>query len=201
MKKIIFTFVVTAFTVMLQSCFLLEGMVKPSENPATAPKKEQRLAVGDTVNGKTIVWENTNGGGWKFLAMGMPSDTMPWDLDTSKYFSSQGISSDIGRGKANSIILKREFESNGSKLHTEYDCAVMYCISKGGWLPSRDEAEKVAQFTDKDFWTSNYSADSIAFYYSPMQKSLQSKFRNDRKSVVTIPIFYLDSKGNVVEPY
>lgn len=209
MKKLgyITAFVCSAF--IIQSCFLLDGIIISEERPERQeeerPERQEmevkRLSVGDKVGEKTIVWENTRGGSWRFLAMGIPSEPMPWDLNSSKYISSSGLSTAMGRGKENSIFLKREFESGDSKLHTPYNCAVMYCIAKDGWLPSRDEAEKIGQFTGKNFWTSNCDASANAFYYSPLQKSLQSKFRNDRNSIVTIPVYYLDADGRSVQPY
>ncbi len=179
---------------LFSSCAFLEEL-------AVSPDKPSRsLSVGDRVGDKTIVWVNTGAGSWRFLAMGTPSEPMPWDLDTSGFISTKYLSSKIGDGKENSIFLKREFESGGSKLHTAQNSAVMYCIARGGWLPSRDEAEKIAQFTSKDFWTSHCDASSNAFYYSPLQKSLQSKFRNNRDSVVAIPVYYLNAQGNITEP-
>ena len=178
-----------AVALMLHGCFLFDEAIVP-----------RSFAVGDRVGNKTIVWENTGAGSWRFLAMGTPSEPMPWDLDSSRHISTKNIGSNIGDGKENSIFLKREFESNGSKLHTAKNSAVMYCIERGGWLPSRDEAEKIAQFTGKDFWTSHYEASSKAFYYSPLQKGLQSKWRSDRDPVVTIPVYYLDAWGNITEP-
>ena len=41
---------------------------------------------------------------------------------------------------------------------------------------------------------------SKAYYYSPLQRGLQSKWRNDRDSIVAIPVYYLDAQGNVTEP-
>nr|WP_230974287.1 MULTISPECIES: hypothetical protein [Treponema] len=189
--------VVTALVMLftLHGCFLFDGMIVPSE-----PVPERSLSVGDRVGNKTIVWENTGRGSWRFLAMGTPSEPMPWDLNSSRHISTKNIGSNMGDGKENSIFLKREFESNDSKLHTAKNSAVIYCIERGGWLPSRDEAEKIAQFTSKDFWTSHCEASSKAFYYSPLQKGLQSKWRNDREQVVAIPVYYLDAQGNITEP-
>lgn len=180
---------------LFSSCAFLEGIAASENKPAL-----RSLAVGDRVGDKTIVWENTGAGSWRFLAMGTPSEPMPWDLDTSKFISTRNLSSNIGSGKENSILLKNEFEANGSKLHTAANCAVMYCISRGGWLPSRDEAEKIAQFTSKDFWTSICEASAKAYYYSPLQRGMQSKWRNDRNSTVAIPVYYLDAQGNITEP-
>ena len=188
--------IVALMTLASTGCFLLGGITVP-ENP---PVPSRSYTVGDVLNGKTIVWENTGAGSWRFLAMGTPSEPMPWDLDSSRHISTKSIGSNIGDGKENSIFLKSEFESNGSKTHTVKNSAVMYCISRGGWLPSRDEAEKMAQFTSKDFWTSHYEASSKAFYYSPLQKGLQSKWRSDREPVVAIPVYYLDAQGNITEP-
>ena len=188
--------IVALMTLASTGCFLLGGITVP-ENP---PAPSRSYTVGDVLNGKTIVWENTGAGSWRFLAMGTPSEPMPWDLDSSRHISTKSIGSNIGDGKENSIFLKSEFESNGSKTHTVKNSAVMYCISRGGWLPSRDEAEKMAQFTSKDFWTSHYEASSKAFYYSPLQKGLQSKWRSDREPVVAIPVYYLDAQGNITEP-
>ena len=180
----------------LHGCFFLDGMTI-SERPLEPAKS---YSAGDVLNGKTIVWVNTGAGSWKFLAMGTPSEPMPWDLDNSRHISAKSIGSSIGDGKENSIFLKHEFEANGSKMRTAKNSAVIYCIDRGGWLPSRDEAEKMAQFTSKDFWTSHYEPSSKAFYYSPLQKGLQSKWRDDRESVVTIPVYYLDAQGNITEP-
>ena len=187
--------ITAALIVLLFSgCAFLEGMAASPDRPSRS------LSVGDRVGDKTIVWENTGAGSWKFLAMGTPSEPMPWDLDSSRHISIKNLSSGMGDGTENSIFLKREFESNGSKTHTVKNSAVMYCISRGGWLPSRDEAEKIAQFTSKDFWTSHCEASSKAYYYSPLQRGLQSKWRNDREPVVAIPVYYLDAQGNVTEP-
>ncbi|WP_255823525.1 hypothetical protein [Treponema putidum] len=122
--------ITTALIALLfSSCAFLEGMAVPEDKPAV-----RQLAVGDRVGDKTIVWENTGAGSWRFLAMGTPSEPMPWDLNSSKFISVKNLSSDIGAGKENSIFLKAEFEANGSKTHTAANCAVMYCVSKGGWL-------------------------------------------------------------------
>jgi len=181
---------------LFSSCAFLEGLTLPEEKPTP----EKSYSAGDTLNGKTIVWVNTGAGRWRFLAIGTPSEPMPWDLNASHHISTKYLSSSMGAGKENSIFLKNEFESGGSKTHTAQNSAVMYCISRGGWLPSRDEAEKIAQFTSKDFWTSQCDASSFAFYYSPLQKGLQSKWRNDRNSIVAIPVYYLDALGNITEP-
>lgn len=181
---------------LLQGCIFFRDFSVPDEQPAA-----RALAVGDQVGGKTIVWVNTGSGSWTYLAMGIPSEPMPWDMDNSRHISTKSISSNIGDGKENSIFLKYEFASAGAKMRTAKNSAVTYCIDRGGWLPSRDEAEKMAQFTSKDFWTSHYEASSKAFYYSPLQRGLQSKWRNERDFVVAIPVYYLDARGNTVEPY
>lgn len=186
------------FACVFTGCFLLGEVTVSEKAPEPAPAKV--LTVGDKVGEKTIVWENTGAGSWKFLAMGTPSEPMPWDLNDSQHISTKSIGSNIGDGKENSIVLKTEFEANGSKVHTAKNSAVMYCISRGGWLPSRDEAEKIAQFTSKDFWTSHFEPSSKAFYYSPLQKGLQSKWRSDREPVVAIPVYYLDAQGKITEP-
>ena len=190
---------VALLTLSFTGCFLFEQAVVPS-TPTTPSAPARSLAVGDKVGEKTIVWENTGRGSWRFLAMGTPSEPMPWDLDSSRHISTKNLSPDMGAGKENSIVLKTEFESNGSKTHTVKNSSVMYCISRGGWLPSRDEAEKMAQFTSKDFWTSLCEPSSKAYYYSPLQKGLQSKWRNDREPIVAIPVYYLDAQGNITEP-
>lgn len=184
-------------SLVLHGCFFLGEALIPEDS---SPARSKSLSVGDRVGDKTIVWENTGAGSWRFLAMGTPSEPMPWDLDSSRHISTKNIGSNIGDGKENSIFLKHEFESNGSKMHTAKNSAVTYCIDRGGWLPSRDEAEKIAQFTSKDFWTSHYEASSKAFYYSPLQKGLQSKWRSDREPVVAIPVYYLDAQGNITQP-
>ena len=183
---------------LLQGCIFFRDFSVPDEQPAPSARA---LAVGDQVGGKTIVWVNTGSGSWTYLAMGIPSEPMPWDMDNSRHISTKSISSNIGGGKENSIFLKYEFASAGAKMRTAKNSAVTYCIDRGGWLPSRDEAEKMAQFTSKDFWTSHYEASSKAFYYSPLQRGLQSKWRNERDFVVAIPVYYLDARGNTVEPY
>ena len=185
---------IIAASLILHGCFFLDEITAPEATPSKS------YSAGDVLNGKTIVWVNTGAGRWRFLAMGTPSNPMPWDLDTSRFISTKSLSSKIGDGKENSIFLKREFESGGSNMRTAQNNAVMYCISRGGWLPSRDEAEKIAQFTSTDFWTSHCDASSSAFYYSPLQQSLQSKFRNNRDSIVAIPVYYLDAQGNITEP-
>ena len=185
---------IIAASLILHGCFFLGEITAPEATPSKS------YSAGDVLNGKTIVWVNTGEGRWRFLAMGTPSNPMPWDLDTSRFISTKSLSSKIGDGKENSIFLKREFESGGSNMRTAQNNAVMYCISRGGWLPSRDEAEKIAQFTSTDFWTSHCDASSSAFYYSPLQQSLQSKFRNNRDSIVAIPVYYLDAQGNITEP-
>ena len=191
--------IVALLTLASTGCFLLDGLTV-SENPPAREEKQKSYSAGDTLNGKTIVWVNTGAGSWKFLAMGTPSEPMPWDLDSSRHINTKYLSSSMGAGKENSIFLKSEFESAGSKTHTVQNSAVMYCISRGGWLPSRDEAEKIAQFTSKDFWTSQCEASAKAYYYSPLQRGLQSKWRNDRDSIVAIPVYYLDAQGNITEP-
>ena len=182
--------------VALHGCFFLDGMTISE----SSPEPSKSYSAGDILNGKTIVWVNTGSGSWKFLAMGTPSEPMPWDLDNSRHISTKSIGSSIGDGKENSIFLKHTFGANGSKMRTAKNSAVTYCIDRGGWLPSRDEAEKMAQFTSRDFWTSHYEASSKAFYYSPLLKGLQSKWRDDRESVVAIPVYYLDAQGNITEP-
>ena len=191
---------------LFSSCAFLEELIL-SDNSSASSSTQSRQSTpsksyyaGDILNGKTIVWVNTGAGRWRYLAMGTPSEPMPWDLDSSRYISTKYLSSDMGAGKENSIFLKSEFESNSSKAHTVKNSAVMYCISRGGWLPSRDEAEKIAQFTSKDFWTSQCEASVKAYYYSPLQKGLQSKWRSDREPVVAIPVYYLDAQGNITEP-
>ena len=191
---------------LFSSCAFLEELIL-SDNSSASSSTQSRQSTpsksyyaGDILNGKTIVWVNTGAGRWRYLAMGTPSEPMPWDLDSSRYISTKYLSSDMGAGKENSIFLKSEFESNSSKAHTVKNSAVMYCISRGGWLPSRDEAEKIAQFTSKDFWTSQCEASAKAYYYSPLQRGLQSKWRNDRDSIVAIPVYYLDAQGNITEP-
>lgn len=192
MKKITYFLGLTLVVLSLQSCFLLGGTVQ-TESVA-------ELAVGSKVGEKTIIAMNPNSGSWKFLAMGTPSETMPWDLNASKYLTVSYLSTDIGRGKANTIDLRAQFEENGSKTHTAENCAAIYCMQRGGWLPSRDEAAKVAEFTSVKFWTSNAEATSKAYFYNPISQHAETAFRNERRTIVTIPVYYLDALGNVVEP-
>lgn len=192
---------------IFSSCAFLEELIISDNSSASSSSTQSRQSTpsksyyaGDILNGKTIVWVNTGAGRWRYLAMGTPSEPMPWDLDSSRHINTKYLSSSMGAGKENSIFLKSEFESAGSKTHTVQNSAVMYCISRGGWLPSRDEAEKIAQFTSKDFWISHCDASAKAYYYSPLQRGLQSKWRNDRDSIVAIPVYYLDAQGNITEP-
>lgn len=197
MKKIMYFLGLTLVALALQSCFLFETTMAPEE---PVQRKIEELAVGSKVGEKTIVAVNPNGGSWKFLAMGTPSGTMPWDLDSSKYLTVSGLSTAIGRGKANTIDIKMQLEPNGTKFHTAENCAAVYCIQRGGWLPSREEAEKIAAFTSVKFWMSNAEATSFAYFYNPVTGNAEKIFRSNRDSIVTIPVYYLDSTGHVVEP-
>ncbi|QEJ94942.1 hypothetical protein FUT84_06430 [Treponema phagedenis] len=193
-KKLFFLPLLTLVMLSVQSCFLFTSSAPDNDKPV--PSKE--LHVGDTVKGKTIVWENKSGDSWKFLAMGRASDPMPWTNDRSKVLSASKMSTNMGMGKENTLYLLSEFSSH---VYTNMNTAAKYAESKGGWLPSRDEANKMAEFTDKKFWLSDGEMLDKAYYYSPVEQTIRTEKRDHKNSICTIPIYYLDAYGNVVEPY
>ncbi len=176
--------------VFMQSCFLFQSK-------EAKPAKPDVIAVGCKIGEMTVVWENKDGGSWKFLAMGTASAPMEWANSDSKYMSTSKFSSDMGMGKENSVYILSVFSGS---MHTARNNAAKYCRKKGGWLPSKKEAKKVAKFANKKFWISQCERSSKAFYYDATMEMLGTAFRTDRKSIVTIPIYYLDEKGDVVDP-
>lgn len=76
---------------------------------------------------------------------------MPWDLSISKVLSVRNLSIALGAGKTNTADIQNQFEENGSKLHEPSNTATAYCLSRGGWLPSNEEAEKVVAYTERCF--------------------------------------------------
>lgn len=69
LPKRLLTLLLVWITFLLTSCFLFLPSTSASDTPSP-----RALQVGDRVGSMTIVWENTHGGSWKFLAMGTPSE-------------------------------------------------------------------------------------------------------------------------------
>ncbi len=194
-KRFIFFTMLVLVMVLSQGCFLLDNMVIEETEPQ--PHKPM-LDVGSRINGKTIVWVNRdNVYGWKYLAIGSESKPIQWANDSSRFLSDKNMTEGMGRGKVNTLYLKNEFSS---QAHTISNNAALYCISVGGWLPSRAEAEKIIPFANRSFWTSNGEKTSKAVYYDIISSSFKTEFRDERKTIVTIPVYYLDSNGNEVNP-
>lgn len=205
MKKLGLCVGIAAYIISLQSCLIFtdafmygpDGHTSKSPADQAAVTSTYAFSVGSNVNGKTVVWINRNGGRWTYLAMGLASEPMQWANDDSRVLSERGFSTDMGKGRDNTVYIDSEFSSHA---HLVTNNAAKYCLSKGGWLPSRDEAEKVAEFMNKKFWTSNGEKLSKAYYYSPVEQAVRTAFRSDRNNIVTVPIYYLDENGNPVNP-
>ncbi|UTC75605.1 hypothetical protein E4O03_02430 [Treponema sp. OMZ 792] len=191
-RRLIFSLMVLVLIFSVQGCFLLDQSTMDTPKPAP-----MTLDVGSRINGKTIVWVNTKGDSWRFLAIGAPSKPIQWANDASRFLNDKNMAADMGKGKANTLYLTGEFSSHA---HTVSNNAAHYCRSVGGWLPSRDEAEKIIPFANKNFWTSTAEKTSKAFYYDITTRSFKTEFRNERDKIVTIPVYYLDSNGNEVNP-
>lgn len=206
MKKHLFLFMGLALTLSMQSCLIFtdaflhappEPVPETEPAPRQEPSRPYKFSVGDNVNGKTVVWINKNGSSWTYLAMGRASEPMQWANDDSRMLSGRAFRTGMGAGVDNTIYLDSEFSS---QAHRVTNNAAKYCLSKGGWLPSRDEAQKVGEFMNKKFWTSNGEATSKAYYYSPVEQSIRTTFRSERDTIVTVPVYYLDRNGNIVTP-
>ncbi len=204
-KKTFFVLFSLVLAMFMQSCFLFQANEeKPPKQelskskPKPRPKAKPSLRVGDKVGNKTIVWENENGGSWKFLAMGTASAPMEWANSDTKYINTSELSADMEMGKENTLYILGIFSGN---MHTPKNNAARYCRKKGGWLPSRKEAKEIAKFVNKKFWMSHAERTDKAFFYDATMEMMGTAFRTDRKSVVTIPVYYLDKNGKVVEPY
>ncbi|WP_024468747.1 hypothetical protein [Treponema pedis] len=192
-KKPFLLFFGIVSVLLLQSCFLLTEAMTQQGKPQSAPA----LKAGSIIGGKTIVWVNNQSGAWTFLAVGTPSGPIQWSNDSSKYMSTKSMTTSIGGGKANTLSIASQHNSHA---HTISNNAAKYCLSKGGYLPTTEEAEKIALFIRKNFWTSNWEATSKALYYSPSSNSTVVVFRDEGNTAVAVPVYYLDASGNVVEP-